>query len=48
MDGLRGYYDKGYKYDRERQTPYDFTYMWNLKNKTNKENKMKIDRKSVV
>jgi len=22
--------------DRERQLPYDFTYMWTLKNKTNK------------
>ena len=21
--------------DRDRQTPYDITYMWNIKNKTN-------------
>ena len=24
------------KIDRERQIPYDFTYMWNQKNKINK------------
>ena len=24
--------------DRERQMPYDFTYIWNLKNKTKKNN----------
>ena len=23
------------KSDREKQIPYDFTYMWNLKNKMN-------------
>ena len=27
MDGLRGYYSRWNKSDRERQTPYDFTYM---------------------
>ena len=31
MDGLRGYYAKWNKSDRQRQIPYDFTYMWNLK-----------------
>ena len=35
MDGPRGYYATWNKSDRERQIPYDFTYMWNLKNKTN-------------
>ena len=35
MDGIWGYYAKSNKSDRERQTLYDFTYMWNLKNKTN-------------
>ena len=25
----------GIMLDRERQMPYDFTYMWDLKNKTN-------------
>ena len=31
MDGPRGYYAKWNKSDRERQIPYDLTYMWNLK-----------------
>ena len=31
MDGLRDYHTKGCKSDRERQTSYDTTYMWNLK-----------------
>ena len=31
MDGPRGYYAKWNKSDRERQTLYDFIYMWNLK-----------------
>ena len=30
-DGLRGYYAKLNKADKERQMPYDFTYMWDLK-----------------
>ena len=33
MDGPGGYYAKWNKSVRERQTPYDFTYMWNIKNK---------------
>ena len=36
MDGPTRYYIKLNKSDRERQMSYDFTYMWNLKNKTNK------------
>ena len=39
MDGPRRYYAKWNKSDRERQTPFDLTYMWNLKNKMNKQNK---------
>ena len=31
MDGHRDYYTKWSKSDRERQIPYDITYMWNLK-----------------
>ena len=27
------------KSDREKQIPYDFTYMWNLKNKINEQTK---------
>ena len=33
IDGPRGYYKTGNKKDRGRQILYDFTYMWNLKNK---------------
>ena len=29
------------KSDRERLIPFDFTYMWNLKNKINEETKLK-------
>ena len=35
VDGPREYYTKWSKSDRERQI-YDVTYMWNLKNNTNK------------
>ena len=31
MDGPRDYHSKQSKSDRERQIPYDITYMWNLK-----------------
>ena len=34
MDGPRGYYAKWNKSEWEGQILYDFTYMWNLKNKT--------------
>ena len=37
MDGPRVYYAKWNKSDGEKQIPYDFTYMWNLKNKTNEQ-----------
>ena len=35
MDWLRGYHTKQSKSERERQIPYDITYMWNLKYDTN-------------
>ena len=35
MDGLRDYHTKWSKSERERQIPYDITYMWNLKYDTN-------------
>ena len=35
MDGPRDYHTKRSKSDRERQIPYDITYMWNLKYDTN-------------
>ena len=31
MDGPRDDHTKWSKSDRERQIPYDITYMWNLK-----------------
>ena len=31
MDGHRDYHTKWGKSERERQMPYDITYMWNLK-----------------
>ena len=40
MDGSRGYYAKQNK--TQRKISYDLTYMWNLKNKANR-NKMKTD-----
>ena len=35
MDGPRDYHTKQSKSARERQIPYDITYMWNLKYDTN-------------
>ena len=43
MDGPRGYNTKLY---RERQTPYDFTHMWNLRNKTNKQKEKRRDKQT--
>jgi len=37
MDGARAYNAKQNKSVRERQIPYDFAHMWNLRNKPNKE-----------
>ena len=41
MDGARVYYAKGSKPFRERQIPYDFIHMWNLRNKTDEHGKIK-------
>ena len=44
MDATRDYYTKWSKSERERQIPYDTTYMWNLKYGTNEPiYKMEID-----
>ena len=43
MDGPRRYYIKRNKSYGERQIPYDFTYMWNLENKTNEQTKRNPD-----
>ena len=42
MDWYTGYYAK--QFVRERPVPYDFTYMWNLRNKTNKKKKIMAPR----
>lgn len=42
MSGSRGHYAKGNKSDKERQIPYDFSYMWNLM--TNKQTKPQAHR----
>ena len=35
MDATRDYHTKWSKSERERQIPYDITYVWNLKYDTN-------------
>ena len=40
MGGPQGYYAKGNKSDGEKIS-YDFTYMWNLKSKIDKQTKQK-------
>ena len=35
MDGFRDYHTKWSESDRERQIPYEITYMWNLNYDTN-------------
>ena len=44
MDGPRVYYAKQNKSVKERQIPYDFTHMWNLKDKTNEQRGKKRER----
>ena len=41
MDGPRDYHTKQIKSERERQIPYDITYVWNLQNRlTDIENRL--------
>ena len=42
MDGVREYYAKWNKTVREKQLPYDFTHMWYLMNKMNKQNRDRL------
>ena len=42
MGGPRGYSAEWIKSDRERQIPYNFTYMWNLKHKISEQIKQKL------
>ena len=44
MNGPSEYYANWNKSDREKQIPYAFTYMWNLKNKTNEQIKQNKSR----
>ena len=46
MDGAREYNAKQNKSVRERQMPYHFTHMWNLRNKTNVQREEKKRDKS--
>ena len=51
VDGPGGHYAKWNKSDRERQIPYDFIYMWNLKSKASEQIKKRlinIENKLVV
>ena len=41
MDGAKEYNAKRNKPVRETQIPYDFTRMWNLRNKTNEQREKK-------
>ena len=45
MDRSIWHYAKRNKLDRERQTPYDLTYMLNLKSNINEQKKMKPNLK---
>ena len=43
MNGPRGYWLSKIN-PTQRQIPYDFTYMWNLKNTTNEQTKQNRNR----
>ena len=47
MDGPRDYHTERSKSERERQIPYDITYLWNLKQDTN-EHKYKTKTDSQI
>ena len=44
MDGAREYNVNQNKSVIERKIPYNFTYMWNLKNKTNDQSERERER----
>jgi len=46
MDGSREYNAQQNKPVRERQILYDFTHMWNLRNKTNEQRKKETKQKN--
>ena len=47
MDGAREYYAKWNKPVKERQIPYSFTQMWNLRNKTNEQSKKREENQET-
>ena len=48
MDGATEYNAKCNKPVRERQIPYGFTHMWNLRNKTNEQRKKERQAKKKL
>ena len=46
MDGSRDYNANRDESVRKRQIPYDFTHMWNLRKKTNKQREKKEREKN--
>ena len=46
MDGTRVYYAKQNKSVREKQISNDFTHLWNLRNKINKQREKVRERQS--
>ena len=42
-----GHYAKWNKSDRERQIPYDFIYMWNLRKKTSEQTKQNAQARNT-
>ena len=44
MNGAREYYAKRNKSVREKQIPYGFAHMWNLKNKISEQRRKKRDK----
>ena len=47
MDGVREYYAKQSKSVRKRQILYDFTHMWNLRNKINYHEKKREENQET-
>ena len=45
MDGPTGYMLSEIK---ERQIPYNFTHVWNLRNKTNEQRKKETNKKTLL
>ena len=46
MNGTRVYYAERNKSIRERQMLYDFTHMWNSRNKTNEQRGKKKEKET--